>query len=104
VNSRIAGALLAFARAAVAASREAGLRRCLDGMAALDARTTVQIGSVAIIVAVLCHAAIFAVLGVTVHALGWTTRAALLAAGLVMLRTPDAFAAAWNDRETRRPS
>lgn len=97
-NSRIAAALSALVMAPIVASREAGLRRVLDRFLSLDSLTKVRTGSCAIIIAVLCHIALLALLGVPVHALSWSISTGLVAAGLVVVWRPDTLVSAWKDK------
>jgi hypothetical protein len=100
-TSRIARVLSFLIMAPVVASREARVRRLLAPLATLDLPARIRTGGCTIIVAVATHTVLLAVLGVPVHTLGWSTRAGLLAAGLIGLRWPEPFAAAWTDRQTR---
>lgn len=100
-TSRLAGVLSALVMAPVIASRQARVRRLLDPVISQDLPAKIRTGSCAIIVAVLTHTVLLAVLGVPVQTLGWSTRAILLAAGLIGLRWPGPFAAAWKDRQAR---
>lgn len=84
----------------ILAWRESALRRAWGRASGLDVVTQIRTASVAIVVAVLCHTALLAVLGVHVQALGWSTRAGLLAAGVLALRYPETLAAAWRDKLT----
>ena len=100
-SSRIVAGLSSLITALVAAWRESGLRRVLQGILSLDLEDKISVGGWAIIVAVLTHTALLAVLGVPVHALGWSVRLGLVAAGVIGLRRPEPVAAAWKDRHTR---
>jgi hypothetical protein len=100
-TSRLARLLSSLVMAPVIASRQARVRRLLDPLVSQDLPAKIRTGSCAIVVAVLTHTVLLAVLGVPVQALGWSTRAALLAAGVIGLRWPGPFAAAWRDRQTR---
>ena len=99
-SSLIAAALSSLVMAPIVASREAGLRHVCDRMLSLDVPARVRAGSCAIIVAALCQTALLALFGVPVYALGWSIRAALIAAGTIAFRRPEAVAAAWRDQLT----
>jgi hypothetical protein len=100
-SSRLVAGLSSVVTAPLPAWRTSGLRRVLWGILSWDLEHKIEVASRAIIVAVLTHTALFWVLGEPVHALGWSTRALLVAAGLMGLRWPELFAAAWKDRQTR---
>lgn len=100
-TSRLARLLSALVMGPVIASRQAHIRRFLDPLVSQDLPAKIRTGSCAIIVAVVTHTVLLAALGVPVHTLGWTTRAGLVVAGLIGLRWPEPFAAAWKDRQTR---
>ena len=63
-----------------------------------DRVAAVRTGALVVVVAVLTHSLIFAVIGVPVAALGWTTRIVLLILGLAVAWRPRGLAAAWRDR------
>ena len=100
-TSRIAAVVSSVVNAPVLASREAAIRRGLAPLVTMDLVPRIRTGSCAIIVAVVCHTALLALFGVRVYTLGWVTRVVLLAAGVMGLRWPEPFAAAWKDRQTR---
>lgn len=100
-TSRIAAVLSALVTAPILASREARVRRLLDPLRRLELREQIRTASCAIVVAAFTHTALLALLGVPVHVLGWTMRMVLVAVGAIGLRWPEAFAAAWKDRQER---
>jgi hypothetical protein len=100
-NSRIVAGLSALVTAPLPAWRESSLRRLLRKILSLDLEDKICVASWAIIVAALTHTALLAVLGEPVHALGWSVRLGLVAAGAIGLCWPERVAAAWKDRHTR---
>lgn len=100
-RSVVVRALRALVTPSIAASHDSSARRTLGSMVDRDLAATVQTGGVAFIVAVLSHTTLLALLGVSVHALGWGIRTVLLVAGLAALQWPTTLAAAWDDKLTR---
>jgi hypothetical protein len=54
-----------------------------------------------VITALITHTVLLAGSGIRVHAVGWSFRAGVLAAGVFAFRRAERLAAAWNHRRTR---
>jgi hypothetical protein len=101
-DSRVVRAFWSLFTVPAALPRESGVARLLDPIVALDLPGRVRAAACTILAAVATHTLLMAALGVHVHALGWTIRAALVAGCAIVLRFPASFAAAWSDRRTIR--
>jgi hypothetical protein len=97
-GSRVMSAWRATIASPVLALEAAQVRRLAAAVVDLDAPSRWRAAGVAVIIAVITHAVVFAVLRVPVHGLGWSMRAGLIAAGLFLARRPFAVAAAWKEK------
>ena len=97
-DSRILNALSSIVMAPTSAWREAAVWRVLDPILSVDLPTRFHLGGSVVVVATLTHTVVLALLGVPVHALGWSFRVGLFAVGLLFVWRPEALAAAWRDK------
>jgi len=100
-DSRLVTTVRSSITAPSAAWREAGARRLLDAFLTVDLPTRVRMVGCLTIAAALTHAAILALLGVSVQVVGWGIQLAFVAGGLVVAWWPAALALAWRDRADR---
>ena len=97
-QSRVVKTLRSWSLAPSVACREGVVGQMLDLILSLDLQARVSVGGGVTVVAVLTHTFVLTALGVPVQLVGWSIRAGLVAVGLLLLRRPDAVAAAWNDK------
>ena len=97
-TSWIVRTLESYVSAFASAWNGAAVRRLADWALTLPVEDRSRMIGVILVTAVLTHIVILALLGEPVHALGWSTRVGLLAAGVFAFRWPEVFAAAWRDK------
>jgi hypothetical protein len=97
-GSRLAGVFDRAATAGTAIWRHAQARHALQQFAGLTRTERCRAAAATVLIATLTHAALLAALGDPVHAVGWSVRAVLLAASLLVLWRPGVVAAAWTDK------
>ena len=85
----------------VNAWQDAGVKRLLDAIVALDLAVRMSLLGWMLLAAVVTHIAIVAALRVPVSLLGWSTRAVVALLAITLIARPAAFAAAWRDRRQR---
>ena len=101
-DSRVMAALSSCVTAPWAAWHEASVKRLLDPILDLDLPARFRLTGFVLVIAVLTHTALLAVLGVPVEALGWSVRAGLVVASLIVIWRPRQLAAAWRDRTAQQ--
>jgi hypothetical protein len=97
-GSRIARLLSSAVEASSRAQRDAGAARLVEPFLSLDLANKIRVMGGVTLIAAIAHMLLLAVLGVPVHEVGWAIRAALVAASAIVMRWPEPFAAAWQDR------
>ena len=97
-NSRLVATLWSLITAPSAAWRETRLRRLLDSFLSRDLPTRVRVVGCSMIAAALTHAVMLALLGFSVHGVGWSIRLGFVVGGFVVALWPTALALAWRDR------
>jgi hypothetical protein len=93
-ESQLASAVSSLMAKLDAAIAGAASRRLLGPMVVGGPDVQLRAGGVALIVAVLTHAALFGAAGKSVDTLGWSFRFLVVAAGLVIVLRPEALVAA----------
>jgi hypothetical protein len=97
-DSRVVRALSSLLTVPATVPREAQVVHLLDPILGLDLPGRMRVAACTILAAVATHTLLMAVLAVPVHEVGWAMRAALAAASAIVMRWPEPFAAAWQDR------
>jgi hypothetical protein len=97
-GSRVVALLSSAVQASSLAQRDARAVRVLEPLLSLDLVNTIRVMGYVALIAVITHTLLLAVLRVAVHEAGWAMRAALVAASAIVMRWPEPFAAAWQDR------
>jgi hypothetical protein len=101
-ESRVVAALSSVFAAPSIALREAGVVRLVQPLVDLDLSNRIRVVGCITLVAVITHTLLLALLRAPVHGVGWGIRVALVAASAMVVRWPDPFAAAWQDRDSNR--
>lgn len=100
-DSALVATLSRVQSAVDAAWQDAGSTAWLRRVSQVDLASKARAGGVALVTAVLTHMAWHAVFGIKVSVLGWSLRAALVAAGAAAVWWPEVLAAAVNDKAGR---
>jgi hypothetical protein len=97
-DSRLAGLLRVSMAAAAAADRGSRLRRLMDRVLALELVTRARLAGLVAVAAVITQTIVVSIVGVPVQRVGWSVRACMAVAGLVLVWRPRVFALAWQSR------
>jgi hypothetical protein len=101
-DSRVVGFLWSLITAPAAARRDAKARYLAKPVLSLTVQERVRTAGLVVVIAVLSHALVFALSGISVRRSDWGLRAGLVAAGLTAVWRPEALLSAWREWKLRR--
>jgi hypothetical protein len=101
-DSRIIGGVSSLVMALPLAWKDTGIKRSLDAVIQVDLLERIKLLGILVITALTTHAVLLALLGLSLHEIGWGLRAGWLGVGLFALGRPEPLAAAWKSRSEGR--